>query len=76
MIGDVTVAYTVFDHVSGYVAFIGVHKACRDGAVCLEFGDGVKLVLVEKALGEGTVDFFTDTAVLAVDEVVKGDVTG
>ncbi len=69
MIGDVTVAYTVFDHVSGYVAFICVHKTCRDGAVCLEFGDGVELVLVEKALGEGAVDFFTDAAVLAVNYV-------
>ena len=70
MIGDDAVGGAVSGHVGGDVTLFGVDKAGDHITAGVELGDGVQVVLVEKAAFEGAVDFSADAALLPVEDVV------
>lgn len=76
MVGEDAIGDAVFDKVGRRVDLVGVDEARDDVVAAIELGDGTKLVSVEEALYQGTVELLSDQPVLAADEIVDAAAIG
>ena len=71
VIADDSIVRTVLDHVTRNVDFVSVHEPAYYIVVSVQLRDRVQLASIEKALLQGSITEFSDSSVLAIDNVLN-----
>ncbi len=76
VVGDNTVGHTALDQIVGDIDLTAIDEPRYNAARAIELGNGVQLILIQKALSEGAVDGLTDPSILRIDEVFNSPPVG
>jgi hypothetical protein len=76
VVRDKTIGLPVFDQIIRYVGATSIHETTDDVPRTIQLGDGIELVLIEKALDEGAVDPLANSSVAPIEDVVDACAVG